>query len=131
VESGTDIDECGTKLVGRPHSQLLLLASRRGSLRAANFCSICAKPDTIYRCTVDQSTQFVRLKFGEVVQGRICTKVLAKKAIMSTAPFPETPAPSVTALSICDGSPRIITFTDYEQIIAGDETSTYEPGLRR
>jgi hypothetical protein len=77
----------------------------------------------MYRCTVDQSTQFVRLKFGEEVQGRICTKVLAKKGNH------ERCAVSQNSDAVCDGSPITITFTDYEQIIAGDETSTYEPGL--
>ena len=33
------------------------------------------------------------------------------------------------ANAACDGPPRTITFTDYQQVLASDGSSTYEPGL--
>jgi len=90
---------------------------------AGELCVVCAKPDATYRCTVDQSTQFVKFKFGEEVQGHICTKVLAKKGSHERCNVVQNTS------TACEGLPRTITFTDYQQLLASDGTSTYEPGL--
>ena len=90
---------------------------------AGELCVVCAKPDATYRCTVDQSTQFGTFKFGEEVQGHICTKVLTKKGSHEHCTVVQN------ANATCDGLPRTITFTDYQQVLASDGTSTYEPGL--
>lgn len=90
---------------------------------ASELCVVCAKPDATYRCTVDQSTQFAKFKFGEDIQGHICTKVLTKKGSHEHCTVVQN------AIATCDGLPRTISFTDYQQMLASDGTSTYEPGL--
>jgi hypothetical protein len=91
---------------------------------AGELCVVCVKPNATYRCTVDQSTQFAKFKFGEEVQGHICTKVLAKKGTHEHCIVVQN------ASATCDdGLPRTITFTDYQQMLASDGSSTYEPGL--
>ncbi len=94
-----------------------------GLASAGELCVVCAKPDATYRCTVDQSTQFAKFKFGEEVQGHICTKVLAKKGSHEHCTVVQN------ASAACDGLPRTITFTDYQQVLASDGNSTHEPGL--
>jgi hypothetical protein len=90
---------------------------------AGELCVVCVKPDATYRCTVDQSTRFLKFKLGEEVQGHICTKVLAKKGSHERCTVVQNASAS------CDGLPRTITFTDYQQMLASEGTSTYEPGL--
>ena len=90
---------------------------------AGELCVVCAKPDAAYKCTLDQSIQFAKFKFGEEVQGHICTKVLARKGSHERCTVVQN------ANTACDGLPRTVTFTDYQQILAGKESSTYEPGL--
>ena len=90
---------------------------------AGELCVVCVKPDASYRCTVDQSTQFAKFKFGEEVQGHICTKVLTKKGGHERCMVVQNSS------AACDGLPRTITFTDYQQVLASDGNSTYEPGL--
>ncbi len=90
---------------------------------ASELCVVCAKPDATYRCTVDQSTQFAKFKFGQDLQGHICTKVLTKKGSHEHCTVVQN------ANATCDGLPRTITFTDYQQVLASDGTSTYEPGI--
>jgi hypothetical protein len=90
---------------------------------AGELCVVCAKPDATYRCTVDQSTRYVNLKFGGEVQGHICTKVLAKKGSHERCIVVQN------ANAACEGQPRTITLTDYQQVLASDGSSTYEPGL--
>ena len=90
---------------------------------AGELCVVCAKPDATYRCAVDQSTQFGKFKFGEEVQSHICTKVLAKKGGHERCIVVQN------AIAACEGLLRTITFTDYQQMLASEGTSTYEPGL--
>ena len=90
---------------------------------ATELCVVCTKPDATYRCTVDQSTQFAKFKFAEEVQSHICTKVLAKKGSHEHCTIVQS------ASTACDGLPRTITFTDYQQMLASNGNSTYEPGL--
>jgi hypothetical protein len=90
---------------------------------AGELCVVCTKPDATYRCTVDQSTRFVKFKFGDEIQGHICTKVLTKKGSHERCTVVQNPN------AACDGPPRTITFTDYQQMLASDGSSTYEPGL--
>jgi hypothetical protein len=90
---------------------------------AGELCVVCTKPDATYRCTVDQSTRYVNLKFGGEVQGHICTKVLAKKGSHERCIVVQN------ANDACEGQPRTITLTDYQQVLASDGSSTYEPGL--
>jgi hypothetical protein len=90
---------------------------------AARMCVVCAKADATCRCTVDQSTQFGKFKFGEDIQDHTCAKALAKKG------GDEHCAVVQNANVTCGGLPRTITFTDYQQMLASDGGSTYEPGL--
>ena len=90
---------------------------------AGELCVVCAKPDATYRCTLDQSTGFGNFRFGEEIQVRVCTKVLAKKGSHERCTLVKN------ANAACDGPPKTITFTDYQQVLASDGSSTYEPGL--
>ena len=90
---------------------------------AGELCVVCAKPDATYRCTLDQSTRFGNFRFGEEIQVRVCTKVLAKKGSHERCTVVQN------ANAACDGPPKTITFTDYQQVLASDGSSTYEPGL--
>lgn len=90
---------------------------------AGELCVVCTKPDATYRCTVDQSTRFVKFKFGDEIQGHICTIMLIKKGSHERCTVVQNPN------AACDGPPRTITFTDYQQMQASDGSSTYEPGL--
>jgi hypothetical protein len=90
---------------------------------AGELCVVCTKPDATYRCTVNQSTRFVKFKFDDEIQGHICTKVLTKKGSHERCTVVQNPN------AACDGPPRTITFTDYQQMQASDGSSTYEPGL--
>ena len=101
----------------------LAVISFSSSASAGELCVVCAKPDATYRCTLDQSTRFANFKFGEDIQGRVCTKVLAKKGGHERCNVVQN------ANAACDGPPRTITFTDYQQMLASDGSSTYEPGL--
>ena len=90
---------------------------------AGELCVVCAKPDATYRCTLDQSTRFGNFRFGEEIQVRVCTKVLAKKGSHERCTVVQN------ANAACDGPLKTITFTDYQQVLASDGSSTYEPGL--
>ena len=90
---------------------------------AGELCVVCTKPDATYSCTVDQSTRFVKFKFGDEIQGHICTIMLTKKGSHERCTVVQNPN------AACDGPPRTITFTDYQQMQASDGSSTYEPGL--
>ena len=90
---------------------------------AGELCVVCAKPDATYRCTLDQSTRFGNFRFSEEIQVRVCTKVLAKKGSHERCTVVQN------ANATCDGPPKTITFTDYQQVLASDGSSTYEPGL--
>ena len=67
--------------------------------------------------------RFANFRFGEDIQGRVCTKVLGKKGGHERCSVVQH------ANAGCDGPPRTITFTDYQQMLASDGSSTYEPGL--
>jgi hypothetical protein len=123
VEGWTDLEYSAVAMLRTTVLAFAVVALLSKFALGGELCVMCVKPDAVYRCSVDQSTQFAKFKFGKEIQGRVCIRVLSKKGGHERCAIVQN------SNAICDGSPRTITFTDYEQAMAGDGTSTYEPGL--
>jgi hypothetical protein len=98
-----------------------LLASLSPSLAAADVCVACDKPAATYVCSLEQVTRDQKFRLGNSVQRHVCAKVLERthekcRIVDDTQP--------------CNGVAKLVTFTEYQQAIAGGEgsDSTYEPG---
>lgn len=97
-----------------------LIASLTASLATADVCVVCDKPATAYVCSLEQVTRDSKFQLGNSVQRHVCEKVLARshetcRVVPDTQP--------------CNGVEKMVTVTEYQQAIAGEEggAPTYEP----
>lgn len=92
------------------------------SLGAQPVCIACEQPAATYSCTLDQSLRDLSPNLGRKVQGHVCEKVLVKSTPHGKCRLIEPEAP-------CEGVARSVTLADYQDAIAGDVETTYEPGM--
>jgi len=100
----------------------ILILSLTASLRSEEVCIACDEPAATYACTFDQAMRDVTLNLGSAVQGHVCEKVLAQAGPHAGCRLIETVEP-------CNGIARTVTLADYQQAMAGDVESTYQPGV--
>jgi hypothetical protein len=95
------------------------LASLAPSLAAADVCVACEKPAATYVCSLQQVTRDQKFRPGYSVQRHVCEKVLTQTHEKCRV-VPESEP--------CNGVAKMVTFTEYQQAIAGGEGApTYEP----
>ena len=79
---------------------------------AGEVCVSCLEPTATYRCTFDQERKLERLPYADDVLQHVCLKVLAKAGGHARCNINRQAV-------ICDGIPKTVTLTDYEQAVAG------------
>jgi len=99
-----------------------LILALSASLSAGEVCVACDKPAAVYRCTLEQPTRNANLQLGEKAERHVCEKVLATTG-------PHESCQIVLDAKPCNGVARTVTLTQYQQAIAGDGESTYQPGV--
>ncbi|MBI1649790.1 hypothetical protein [Hyphomicrobium sulfonivorans] len=89
--------------------------------QANDVCIVCEEPLASYRCVLEQPSS--KVKLGEKLAREVCSKVLAQQGEHGICQMVKPDDGDA-----CKGPERTVTLTDYQRVMSGDDTSTYEVG---